>query len=47
MGTDIPKDVLGDRPETPEEFAKQNERIDNWLIEKAAEDAAKKLEEGK
>jgi hypothetical protein len=46
MGKDIPKDVLGDRPQTPEEFAAQQDRIDKWLTEKAADDAAKKFEEG-
>lgn len=39
----IPKDVLGPRPETPKEFEKQQERIEKWLVERAADDAAEKL----
>jgi len=42
----IPKDVLGkDRPETPEEFAEQQARIEKWLVKRAAERAAKKFEQ--
>jgi hypothetical protein len=43
---EIPKDVLGKKPKTPEEYAKQQERIEKWLVKRAAERAAKKFEEG-
>lgn len=53
MGSnDIPQSVLrdpktGEHPKTAAEFAAQNKRISDWLVQKAAEDAAKKFEEGK
>lgn len=40
---EIPKKVLGKKPTTPAEFAKQQERIEKWLVERAADEAAEKL----
>lgn len=37
----------GKDPVTPAEFEAQQKRIEDWLITKAAEAAAKKFEEGK
>lgn len=37
----------GKDPVTPAEFAAQNKRVADWLIQQAAEAAAKKFEEGK
>lgn len=36
----------GKEPETPKEFEAQNKRVADWLIQKAAEEAAKKFENG-
>lgn len=47
----IPESVLkdpktGKHPETAAEFAAQNARISDYIVRKAAQDAAKRLEEG-
>jgi hypothetical protein len=36
----------GREPKTREEFAAQNKRVADWLVKRAAEEAAKKFEEG-
>lgn len=51
MGSDIPREVrvdpkTGKEPKTAEEFAAQNERIADYLVERAAQEAAKKFEAG-
>ena len=42
----IPKHILGDRPETPEEFAAQQDRIAAWLRDKMTSDVEKHANEG-
>lgn len=49
MGKQIPKHILGNKriqDMTQKEIEDQQARIDKWLVEEAAREAAKKFEEG-
>lgn len=43
---DIPAHILGKRPENAKEFAQQQNRIARFLEKRAAEEAAKRFEQG-
>lgn len=42
----IPDEILGKRPTTPEEFAKQQDRIAAWVLDQQTKDIEKHANEG-
>lgn len=47
MTDKIPEHILGKRPTTPEEFAKQQDRIAEWVRDQMTKDVEKHANGGK